>query len=381
MKQPHRIFTWTLLVLLIAFTAPAHAEFTLSTGIRINQAADDFVDGQEGTEFTVPLGVFYTGDTLSLGVQSAFSSARVTGGEADEADISGFTDTMLTSSYTVYGLPFVLSGGLSLNLPTGDEQLSQEESQATIGDGNDLFGVTTFGEGVNVGVNVSIMKQLGKFMLGVNSLYVYKGEYDPTAETPDDTKDPGDQILVAGLNMWRISDAWLITMLGTYSYFLEDRVDGAKDFQEGGTFTVGGALNYAGNPFSFSLSGQAVFSQKDKELVDGSLREEPENSANTTFAGVLDVTYVLSPTLMLQIFGDIRHYTESRRTDTFTELPYAAQRTRYSTGPGIRIKLNDSVSCSILAKYVFVEMGKDIFSPIDTIFEGVDIKTDLTVIF
>jgi hypothetical protein len=317
-----------------------------------------------------------------MGIQTAYANARVNGqSSSDKATLQSITDTLLTANYTIDGLPFVLTTGLSLNLPTGKERLNNTELRATIGDGNDLFEVVTFGEGFNAGLNVSLMKQFDKVMAGINSLYVYKTQYDPTAEIEDDTLDPGDQITIAALAIWQISDAWMLTTLGTYSYFWEDRVNGRKEFREGDTVTVGGGLNYNGERLGISLSGQGVFPQKDDVFIEGKLQEEADNSANRTIAGVLDVTYALSPPITLELFGDIRHYPESPQVNSQNGLPSAAKRTRYSVGPGIRLNLNEAMSCSLLAKYVFVERGRDIYVDIEKIYEGLDVKASAVMTF
>jgi hypothetical protein len=361
----------------------ASGETVLSTGVRFNSFRDDRTEETEGTEFTFPVSLMYTRERFSLSLVTAYGRALVNQPDGSEPELSHFTDTLLSAAYTIPQLPLGLFcfAGVNVNLPTGKTQLTKTEEYAIVGENNDLFEVESFGEGLNIGVNLSVMRQFGKITVGVNGTYVYKGEYDPTKEIPDDDLDPGDQILVAGVLNWEVSSQIKVSPLVTYSYFSVDKVNGEENFQQGRTITVGSTLRYTRSPIGVTLSVQDSMPQKNKELVAGSLETEPENSNTNTLSALLDVTYVHSQALALRAVGDIRYYEESERKDKGSGLPYSGKRIRYSFGPGVWYAVNKKISLSALAKYILMNEEKSIYLDQDTTYQGIAANVEAAYTF
>lgn len=377
-----RLIGIVVFISIVAAHSGAFAELAITTGLRVNRVSDDLENNTEGTEYTIPFSVRYLkGERFSLRIDTGYGLASVTQTGKADAELVNLTDTLISANYSIPGLPAIVSVGLNLNLPTGKARLSPKERNATIGENNDLFETEKFGEGVNVGVNLSVLKKLGTVLLGVNGLYVYKGEYDPTSDIERDAVDPGDQFLAAGLAGWQISSAFTMMTMATYSYFTEDQVQGTSSYQEGGTLTIGGSLNYGKKPVGVSVSIQQVLPQKDKELVNSTLTTETENSGSKTFNAALTIMYICSPSLTLQAFGDMRLYTESDRRELDHGLPFAGKRTRYSVGPGVTYTLNPHLSLFGLLKYVRLTEQKDVYLSDDRIFTGINAQIGITYLF
>lgn len=371
-----------IVLVLLELSIQAGAELTLSTGARYNWVRDDLPQRTKGTEIIVPISVRYAyGDQFSMSVDTGYAGAQVAYPENEESELAHLTDMLVNLNYAVPKLPIALSVGLNVNVPIGKERVTEDEQSATIGESNDLFGMEKFGEGLNVGVSLSAMKNFGTFGLGLNGLYVYKGEYDPTADIEDDTIDPGDQYLLAGLLIWQPSDTANIVGLLTYSAFGADRVDGTEDFQEGATLTAAGNLSYRYKLYDLAFSQQIVLPQKDRERIDESLQKEPENSGGITAITSLGVTYPFSLTFKGTLLGDVKYYGESDRKDPDNGLVYAGRRVRYSIGTQLTYAITPQFSCMALARYLRMHERQDLYLEHERRFEGVHATAEFTYVF
>lgn len=382
MKQSiHWVLIAIAIILSIGIVPPVYGETLLSTGVRFDSFSDDLAEETNGTEFTVPIGIAYSrGEDFSISIETAYSSAHVNQADGSGSDLSSFTDTLLSGTYTIPGLPLLVTCGVDVNLPTGKERLSVEEESATPGE-DDLLEVSTFGEGLNLGANLSVIKQFEKMTLGANAAYAYKGEYDPTEGVEDDDLDPGDQVLVAGMLNWKMSSQVTFGTFLLYSYFSTDKVNGKKDFQEGSSVTIGGNVRYTRGPFGVTFSLQDTIPQKNKELIGGSLKTEAKNSNNNTLSAALDVSYTYSSAFTFHTVGDIRYYSESERKDEGSGLPYAGTRVRYSFGPGVTYVMRDNLWCYALAKYLLLNEDNDLNVEQDRTYQGVNVNVGITYRF
>ncbi|MCP4376216.1 MAG: hypothetical protein GY794_08600, partial [bacterium] len=190
--------------------------------------------------------------------------------------------------------------------------LTESERKVEIGEGGDLFEVDDFGEGFNIAPSIGLVKKFGAVILGGNFAYLFRGEYDPSADTPDDNLDPGDQALLLGTLQWQASRRFSLNGLLAYSHFTEDKIDGEELFQEGDTFTFGLNALYTYKRWSTRASFQQVFQGKNKELnLDEELVTESDNSNGTQSFGLLELLYRYTDTLTFRILGDLRYYGES----------------------------------------------------------------------
>jgi len=381
MKIRSYLFVGMLSIMLgMMSISPASAQFSITTGVRFNAVQDDFEERTSGTEVTIPFGLAYTRDAFSLGLHSGYADAQAEYPDGEKAELANLTDTLLTVNYIKTGWPLIVSLGMNANLPTGKARITMQEGTATLGEANDLFEVEKFGEGLNVGGSLGLMKQFETAMIGINGLYVYKGPYDPTADFEDDDVDPGDQTLVAGIASWTPSEAWAVVSVITHSSFGEDETNGEKKFQEGSTLTLSGAVNYRREPLAVALSVQGILPNKDRAVVDGEWETEPDNSGSKTLIPTLGLSYTASPSVVLELMADMRYYAESERIDPENGLPYAGKRIRYSVGPGLLVTFK-KLTGSIRAKYVFVDEKADIYLTDNRTFAGIDLKSEIALTF
>jgi hypothetical protein len=359
------------------------AEFSLATGLRYDSFTTDQSPETDGSEITIPLGITYKWQDLLVRFDTAYASANVDHGDGSDSDLSNMTDSLFGVSYAFPELPVGLIVGLDVNLPTGKATLSESERGAEAGERNDLFEVDDFGEGLNVGLSLGLIKELGAVNVLLDGGYIFYGEYDPTDEIPDDDLDPGDQALLMATLDWPVSSRVVFDIFAAYSYFSEDQVDGEESFQEGDKFVLGGDIQLTYTPVTVILRLQDVWQAKNKELAvdSGSLETEPENSNGNEVFAVLDVVYDYSPRLLLRGIGDIRYYGESDRKDEFSGLPFEGERIRYALGPGFSYALNEQLSCNGLIKFFTMDQKRDIFLDEDITFQGWNLALGVTYIF
>jgi hypothetical protein len=316
-------------------------------------------------------------------METAYSSAHVDMGSDVDSSLSSFTDTLLSASYThtFANRPIGLIMAVDVNLPTGKERLSEEQEIAELGESNDLFEVDNFGEGLNVGLSLGLMRQFNTLVLAAQGAYIFNGEFDSTSDIEDDDLNPGDQILFLGLLEWQ-AFSWL--NLGTtvsYSYFFPDKTEGEEDFRQGQLFVIEGNASLERDSMGLSMSLQTSFSGKNEELVEDTLQEESENSNGTDVFGSTVLTYSFSEKFNLLLQTDIRYYGESDLKDEQTGLPYSGKRIRYALGPGFTYLLSKHLSCNGLLKVFTLDQDRDMFTENDVNYRGLNLDIGLTYTF
>jgi hypothetical protein len=352
---------------------------SLTTGIRYDVFDEDM---SKGSEVTIPVGVSYEQEQFSVYAESAYSAANVEPENEDESSLSTFTDTHIALSYLFLDLPVGIRFGLDINLPTGKERLDAQERLAEAGERHDLFEVDDFGEGLNIGASFGLLKEFGRVSLLVDGGYIFSGEFDPTSDIPDDTINPGDQILLVGFLNWQMSSEVIFEVFGVYSHFLADQLNGEDNFREGEKISFGSSLELDRIPFGMLFSVQYVLQGKDEESSEGSLQKESENSNGDEMFTILDINYELSPSVTVQLIGDVRHYGESERKDDLFNLPISGKRIRYAMGPGVLYKVNNHITCTGLVKYFKMEQEQDLaVGEEDNTYEGVNLAVGMTYTF
>jgi hypothetical protein len=370
-----------VLIVCLGGSSLAYAKFSFTTGVRYDTFSDDHSPEGKGTEITIPGGITYEHDRLFLSVETAYSNANVDSGAPVDSKISSFTDTVISASYMVPSLPVEILLGCDVNLPTGKERPREAEQNAEVGENHDLLEVDNFGEGLNIGLSVGLMKAFGSLSLGITSAYIFNGEFDPTRDIPNDDLDPGDQVFVMATLNWQISSQFSLRPFAAYSHFSTDTVNGRQVFQEGEKVVLGGSIHFDLKPVGIVLNLQQVIQGKDRELVTGTLQTEFENSNGHEFSGLLEVQYAYSAALLLRLLADIRFYEESDRQDELLKLPYEGQRIRYAIGPGFVYTLSKQIACSGLAKYFMMTQEPQLDLEQDTTRRGFNLNVGITYSF
>lgn len=368
-------------VLVFGMLPCAYGEMSLSTGMRYDWFHDDSTSQTSGAELTIPVGFAYKQDRLSLAIATAFASATVETGATAGSSISSAADTLVSFSYLLWNVPVGIMAGVDVNLPTGRAQLSDTEQRVEAGENSDLFSVDNFGEGLNVGLNLGVMKELGKVRLAVNGAYLFKGGFDPTQDIANDDLDPGDQVLFVGMWKWQAAAAVTLDVNASYAWFAADHRNGQEIFQQGPQVALGANLRVAQRAWGVAVGVQQAFHARNKYLELAGVQTETENSNGNQFFGLLDVTYAASPRFTYRFLGTGKNYAASDRQDTVKNLPYAGQRVRFAFGPGVIWTVNERLALNGLAQYFSLRRAKDLNVEQDTTFHGVNLTVGVTYTF
>lgn len=355
------------------------AEISAWSGLRYDLFTDNHSPETVGFEATCPFGVSYRRDLLTLTLKTAVSSANLYPGNEREAKIASLTDTTLSAAYGFANLPVGVTLGVEVNLPTGKERLTSAQKPAEAGENNDLFEIDDFGEGFNLGLNVGFSKEFGTIGLNLNGQYTFNGAYDPTADIPNDTFNPGDHGQFSAVFNWKASSSVTVDTAATYSIFTPDQVRDRETFQEGAKLVIGANLRLVMQmlrPLRIVTGVKVAVQAKNKEIrVDNTLRAEPENSNGSEFFGLCDVMYETSPRLAWRMSSDLRYYDESDRKDV---VPYRGKRLRYAIGPGFIYAPDRRIAINGLLKYFVLQHEQDIWLARDTTYQGVNVSVGVS---
>ena len=368
--------------LCLAGVAPVCAETSLMTGIHYDACASDSAAAVSGDELTFPVKVAYKGEYFSFSVETAYSRAAVAVGDFTEAELASLTDTRLSVSYTYLfpAHPATLALTLDVNLPTGKARLNQKQTIAELGVNNDLFAVDDFGEGFNIGLSCGLTWDFAEELLAVQGTYLFKGKFDPTSEVADDDFAPGDQFLLFGLLEYRVTPWLNLSTSVSYAYFFPDKIQEAETFRQGNRFGIGGDVAIAHDAIEFSGSFQSIFSGRNVEIVENTVKDEASNSGINLF-GLTEFRYHLSANVAVTFQGDIRYYSENDLKDTQTGLSYSGSRVRYAVGPGFAYFINDQLSCDGVVKFFTLRQDREQFLSDPANFQGLNVDLGLTYTF
>ena len=368
-------YLMVMVMVISGLPGPARAALTLATGVRFNAFQDDQAQEATGAEVTFPLSVSYARQPFAVRLVTAYSRVRLTSPDGAETTIAAVTDTLVAATYTLSLSKLALQGGVTLNLPTGKTRLNKQEAQALAGKDNNLLEVSHFGEGFNLGFNLSAAQEFGRVTAALNGAWLRKGAYHPYSLDQAAEFDPGDQWLAAVLAQWRASPALTLGAGVTYAYLTADQVNGQESYHAGGSVALKG--NFQARPakaLGLALNVLYQIPQKSQEAVNETLRTEADNSRGALLAAMFDVTYAYSPTLTLHLFSDVRRYGESPRQDSMTGLPYAGQRLRYTFGPGVTYALNKQLAYQVIATYGVLREDADITRRAQITTTGVNVN-------
>ena len=188
-------------------------------------------EGQEVAEVSVPIAVSAV-VTPNLGLNARTAYASVTGDGLET--LSGLADTQLGASWEQPVGGGLVDLSVSLNLPTGQTALTQEQfsTSATLALDDYAFAVPTLGRGLVLSPAVAVAVPLGDALaIGVGAAYASSSSFtlfesDTSAYTP-----AAETILTAGLDA-SLGGASSFTLEGSYVTYGEDSYRG-NAFQPG----------------------------------------------------------------------------------------------------------------------------------------------------
>ena len=195
---------------------------------------DSGISTNSTSQWRVPvIAVVPLGRRLSLDLTTNYASSRLETVAGTET-LDGFTDTQVRALYTVSRDRFVTS--LSLNLPTGKQDLTAGEFQVSTALGSNYlsFPVTGAGTGFSATGGVAWVRPLGAWNLGLSGSYRYQAAYTPLAgDTSSVDYDPGSEYRVRGGLDRLFGQRTRMTVGLTFSTFSTDVFTGSGQLATG----------------------------------------------------------------------------------------------------------------------------------------------------
>jgi len=220
------------LALTLALAVPAESQVVAGGGVDYRGYSFDEGLGADAAQlFMVPIAVrIPAGDRLMFDVFGAWAEGRV---EQDNQvfGLSGPVDTSVKAS--LQATPWALVS-VSANVPTGNSAHNGEEAIVASVLSTDLLGFreTTWGTGGAVTTSVASAATAGGFGIGVAAAYAVRAEFEPSADDPTLTYQPGNESRVrVGLD--RNFGTSTLTAGATFVTYTDDKARGRNLFQAG----------------------------------------------------------------------------------------------------------------------------------------------------
>jgi len=220
------------LALTLALAVPAESQVVAGGGVDyLGYSFDEGLGADAAQLFMVPIAVrIPAGDRLMFDVFGAWAEGRV---EQDNQvfGLSGPVDTSVKAS--LQATPWALVS-VSANVPTGNSAHNGEEAIVASVLSTDLLGFreTTWGTGGAVTTSVASAATAGGFGIGVAAAYAVRAEFEPSADDPTLTYQPGNESRVrVGLD--RNFGTSTLTAGATFVTYTDDKARGRNLFQAG----------------------------------------------------------------------------------------------------------------------------------------------------
>ncbi len=185
-------------------------------------------------QWRVPvIAVVPLGRRMSLDLATNYASSQLDVGDST-LTLDGFTDTQVRVLYTVTRDRLVTS--LSLNLPTGPQDLTTGEFQVAGGVSSNYlsFPVSPAGTGFNATAGLAWVTPLGAWNLGFSGSYRYQGTYTALADPAGSVEyDPGSEYRIRGGLDRLIGRRTRMTVGLTFSTFSSDQFSAAGQITPG----------------------------------------------------------------------------------------------------------------------------------------------------
>jgi len=336
-------------------------------------------DGSQSVEY---FQLVYSKRKWGAGLTSSYNSVSYRAGRAtDSYDLSGLTDTALTTFYNKRMRKANLRFGLDLGLPTGKNAVSIEKLSRVIVDDvrEDLLILNTYGAGFNVAPNFAATYNTGSVTWGLGARYLFAGEYDPTTNFAGDNFDPGDSlsVVVSSLASISKSDSLFLTLI--YTTYGKDKQGGRDVFRNGDIYTL--EARYV-KRFMENLTSTAAFifkrQNKNERLQEGAdLKSETGNSNANVMDFLFENIYRYSRRFSITAVTGYKTVgsNDYGEGDTFQD----GGRDKFYIEPGAIWKFSESAYSTFRLRYSRLNDKKDAFAPEDTSYNVLNL--DLGVVF
>ena len=220
------------LLLALSIAAPANAQYVAGGGVDyLGYSFDEGLGADAAQLMMIPVAVrIPAGDKLIFDLFGAWAEGRVEQ-ENQVFSLSGPVDTRLKASYQA--MPWALVS-VSANLPTGNSAHDGQEAIVASVLSTDLLGFreTTWGTGTAITTSVASAATAGGFGIGIAAAYSARGEFEPSADDPTLTYQPGNETRVR-VGIDRNFGTSTFTAGGTFVTYTDDQARGENLFQAG----------------------------------------------------------------------------------------------------------------------------------------------------
>lgn len=266
---------------------------------------------QTTTEISVPVTLFVP-IRRNWGVSVRAAWAQVSGDGV--TDLSGITDAQTyVSYYQPLGKGSIVLG-MGLNLPSGKQQLTQEEfaTLALLSRNAYNFQTPSFGLGLGFSPSFTLAYPIGEGLaVGVGAAYQYRGGFVPLENMPD-PYDPGDEILVTGGFDARLSRTVSLVADVTYTMYDIDTVGEAEVFEAGDKLVTTVQLRHRGvRTQSWLLARYRSRAKSSLAVAEGTLVEEAEKVLPNQADVMAGFRTVLAPSFAVGLRAEVRHFDET----------------------------------------------------------------------
>ena len=189
------------------------------------------------SEMSFPVFVYVP---VGRGVGLSLLASQATASGDTLETLSGLNDALVTLSYARRLGRSSLVVSVSANLPSGKQELTQDEFSTSIPLSLNFydFRVSSFGQGLSLSPGLTFATPLSEsFVLGLGASYLYKGSFKPL-QGMEDRYEPGSEILLTGGMDIRLSQRAALSGDVTYTLYDTDRVGELEVYDSGSKTTA-----------------------------------------------------------------------------------------------------------------------------------------------
>lgn len=292
------------------------------------------------SEISIPVFIYMPfGRNMSLslrGGQATASGDFIT-------NLSGLTDTQLSTSYHLESYNLVLN--LGANLPSGKKELNFNEFNTSSFLSLNYFNFLTpnFGQGLNLSPGITWAYPLNdNFVLGLGVSYQMKGKFKPIEGMVADYK-PGDEILFTGGIDIRMGEIINLSADLIYITYGSDEISNKEVFASGDMILANVQFRQYLNYNELLLFARYRSKGKNSLAVAGALVPEPQKTTPNQIEIIGNYRYRFTQNIYANVLAEGRFYL---KTPVFPGLQI------FGFGATSEIKLFSGLTLSPRVKYL-----------------------------
>ena len=374
-------------VLLAISSTPSLAEgerpWLVSLFSNVNRWDTSDVDNSGG-QTLVYSQISYDSDAWGLALTGTYTDTRYSTTQAtDSFEVKTFTDTAISSYYSMKSGRTSLRGGVDLSLPTGIHSFSSAQLTRVIADdiSEDLMLVNNYGSGLNVSPHLAFTYDMSPVTLGLGAKYIFSGAYDPLTDVDNDSFDPGDQLLLLLSANVSIANNDFFMLFFSYATFGKDKLGSRDVFQNGDIFALEGKYLRQWSQVLRTTFG-AVFTTQGKNESTGEnnlLKSETGNSNANKIEVFADSAYDIRDRLTLT--GVVGYKNVAGNGYSMGDDLYDAGRNVVYLEPGVIFFFDEDIYAMAKVRYSRVADKKDAFSAQDANYNVLNLDLGIVVNF